>query len=330
MLEEAVQIFLNEWQTAFFNPQKRIYWGYLLSALVIAILWFKFYRKLKIVDSLMAIFSREAWLSLSARADYLILLVNSLLMSLLSAQLLAKTTVAYFLFNLLHGVFDGRPNLYGVFPDWGIALSFTLFLFLFDDFARYWLHRWLHTIPTLWAFHKVHHSAAVLNPFTVFRTHPIEAILFSIRGAVVQGISVALFFFWFGEQVTLITVIGANLFNFCFNLLGANLRHSPVPIGYWHRVERWLLSPAQHHIHHSKHKDHIDKNFGVVLAIWDWLFASHCYSSPHQTLRYGVVGLEGREVHTLRMLYWQPFKDAWSSFSQLSWFNRFISYFIRG
>ncbi|MEC7230725.1 MAG: sterol desaturase family protein, partial [Verrucomicrobiota bacterium] len=49
---------------------------------------------------------------------------------------------------------------------------FYLFLFILDDFARYWLHRWLHAIPLLWSFHKVHHSASTLNPFTVFRTHP--------------------------------------------------------------------------------------------------------------------------------------------------------------
>nr|WP_216092588.1 sterol desaturase family protein [Candidatus Marithrix sp. Canyon 246] len=46
---------------------------------------------------------------------------------------------------------------------------FTLSLFIFSDLTRYLLHRLLHSIPILWEFHKVHHSAKVLNPFTFYR-----------------------------------------------------------------------------------------------------------------------------------------------------------------
>ena len=106
-------------------------------------------------------------------------------------------------------------------------------------------------IPVLWAFHKVHHSATALNPLTVFRTHPIESIVFSLRGALVQGICIAVFVFFFGGQVQLVTVFGAGILNFLFNALGANLRHSHIPIGFWKPVEYVFISPAQHQIHHS-------------------------------------------------------------------------------
>ncbi len=159
----------------------------------------------------------------------------------------------------------------------------------------------------MWAFHQVHHSATSLNPFTVFRSHPVEGILFSIRGALVQGVVVAVFIFFFGDKVTLTSVLGANVFNFLFNLLGSNLRHSPISIAYSKPVERYVMSPAQHHIHHSYAPEHIDKNFGVVLSCWDRWFASICYSQKDQALKFGINANQDSKEHQLINIYFSPF-----------------------
>ena len=315
MFEQAVQSIINEWLPAFFNPQKRIYWGYLASALFIALLWLSLYRRLSIRRSLKTIFSRESWLSRSARADYLVMLLNSAIMILLSPRLLSQTAVAYLLFELLHELFSGRAVIQSSLPTWVIPFAFTLFLFIVDDLARYVLHRLLHQVPWLWAFHKVHHTATSLNPFTVFRTHPVEAILFSLRGALVQGFCIAVFFFFFGQQVNLLSVLGASIFTVAFNLLGSNLRHSNISIGLWKPLERIFISPAQHQIHHSTAPQHIDKNYGVVLAVWDYWFNSHCFSQKNQQLEYGVPGNHVKQ-HSLRDLYWQPLVDAWQHFQR--------------
>ena len=238
------------------------------------------------------------------------MLINTMLMLILSPRILAKATVAYLVFDSMHFLFDGRPYLSIILPQWTIAFSFTLFLFLLDDFARYWLHRWLHKVPILWSFHKVHHSATVLNPFTVFRTHPVEAVLFSIRSSLVQGITTAIFFFFFGDQVTLMMVLGASIFTFSFNLLGSNLRHSPVSVSYWKTLECILMSPAQHHIHHSTAKEHIDKNFGVALSVWDLMFGSLSFSKAEDHLRFGLSGEQSCEHHSLKDLYIAPFGQA--------------------
>ena len=312
MIEQAVQLFFSDWFAAFFDPQKRIFFGYLLAALSIALLWLVFYQKRDLRFSVKEIFSFKHWLSASARADYYLMIINGALMTLLSPALLANASIAAFIFTGLHSLFDGRVLIANDVSAEIIALSFTLFLFVFDDFARYWLHRWLHTFPILWSFHKVHHSATVLNPFTVFRAHPIEAVLFTVRSALVQGVSIAVFIYFFGDKVTLFTVLGANIFGFFFNLLGSNLRHSPVSIGYWHSVERVFISPAQHHIHHSHAVEHIDKNFGVVFAFWDYWFGSHHFSEKNQTLSYGLAHNMPAKPHTLFNLYLNPFKDAWS------------------
>ena len=311
MIEQAsAQFFLNDWLPTILNPQKRIFWGYLFSSLLIGLLWLRLVQKNNLQSSATQIFNRQVWVSRSALADYKMMLINSLLMLLLSPRLLAKATVAYLTFNAMHSLFDGRPHLSIDLPNWTIAFSFTLFLFILDDLARYWLHRWLHKIPILWSFHKVHHSATVLNPFTVFRTHPVEALLFSIRSALVQGITSAIFFFFFGSQVTLIMVLGASIFTFTFNLLGANLRHSPVSIRYWNFLERIIMSPAQHHIHHSTSKELVDKNFGVALSVWDMIFGSLCLSRAGETLNFGLSWKQSNSKHGLKSLYLEPIQET--------------------
>jgi len=311
IIDQAVELLFGDWFAAFFNPQKRIFWGYLLASLLVALLWLTILQKKHITPALQQIFSPTSWLSQSARADYALMIINGIIMTLLSPQLLGNATIASLLFLGLHDIFNGRALLTNNIPNEVIAISFTLFLFIFDDFARYWLHRWLHTSPLLWAFHKVHHSATSLNPFTVFRTHPVEAVLFTLRSALVQGITVALFIFFFGDKVTLVTVLGASLLTFIFNILGSNLRHSTVSITYPRKIEAIFISPAQHHIHHSYAPEHIDKNFGVVFAIWDKWFGSHCFSEKKQGLSYGLKHNTNHYQHSLSTLYLSPFKEAW-------------------
>lgn len=328
VIEQAVDLFINQWLTAFFNPQKRIFWGFLLSSLLIAFLWLKLVKSNNIRSIATLIFNRNVWASSSALADYKVMLINGLVMFLLSPRLLAKATIAYLVFDWMHTLFDGRPNILPDTPQWAIALSFTLFLFVFDDVARYWTHRWLHRIPILWSFHRVHHSATVLNPFTVFRTHPVEGLIFSIRSSLVQGITTALFFFFFGDQVNLIMVFGASVFSFTFNLLGSNLRHSHISISYWPIIERIIMSPAQHHIHHSNAEEHLDRNFGVVFSVWDWMFGSLHLSSSEESLNFGLAGEKSNSCNTLKGLYIDPFYMAWGSFLSFIYsLIKFINYF---
>lgn len=309
MIDSAVQWFFNDWAVNFLDPQKRLYWGYLISAGLIGFIWLKIFRGRSFSSSAGILFSRDAWLSKSARADYFMFIINSVILGVLSPKLLGKAAVAFLLFEVLHDVFGGRAFLAAETPAWVIAVGFTTFLFVLDDFARYVVHRLMHAVPLFWAFHKTHHSATSLNPITVLRTHPVESIIFSLRGAIVQGTSIALFIYCFGEKVSLVMVLGANIFKFIFNALGANLRHSEIPLGYWRWLEKILISPAQHQLHHSVALEHRDKNFGVTLALWDLIFNSHIHSYRDQNLVYGLDQNQGFQ-HSFRDLYWQPFLEA--------------------
>ena len=312
------------------SPTKRVSVVYLLSAITIMIIWFavlsinKTEKKFSL--NVIKFFSPRIWLSKSARADYGLLLINRLVIALATPVFVSKIFVTTLLFYFFQKHLGSMSAILSESPVIVATVSYTIFLFILDDFSRYITHRALHQIPILWAFHKVHHTAEHLTPFTVFRTHPVEAWIFSIRSALVQGVAISIFVFLFGSKIDLLSIYGVNIFLFIFNLAGANLRHSNVPLSYGRCFEKIFISPAQHQIHHSKAKEHENKNYGVVLATWDLLGNSLCLSKADQILNYGVSGVMKNRIHSLTYLYFNPIKEA---ILGVSYSTRFLLYPIR-
>lgn len=297
------------------NPRKRVFLCYILLALIIASLWLKLREKKRASTIAKRLFSPRIWWSTSAKADYQLLLINKAILLAIVPLLITKMALATVIFQQLYELTGSRPLPGSLLPDWAVPIFFTLFLFVLDDFARYFLHMLMHRWPFLWAFHKVHHSARTMTPFTVLRTHPIEGLLFTLRSILVQAVSIGVFLFYFGDQVDLITVLGVNFAVFIFNVTGSNLRHSHIAIPYWSWLEHILISPAQHQIHHSTRVRHFDKNFGAVLAIWDWIGGSLHLSEPETELRFGISDKTDVDEQTLKTLYLRPFQECWSALS---------------
>ena len=293
----------------FIDPKKRVFLFYILISILIATAWFMINKKLSFKKTLIKIFDKKIFFSKSAKSDYKIFLINQLIMMIVSPFLITQLTIAtalYFYFHTIDwlsaGMFVGIAKIY-------IILSFTIFQFTIDDFSKYIVHRFMHKWPVLWALHKVHHSATVLTPMTVFRTHPLEGIIFSLRSAITQAIGISLFFYLFGNLVSLYTIVGVNIFVFVFNILGSNLRHSHIGIRYWKWLEYIFISPAQHQLHHSIAFEHHDKNFGAALAIWDWLFGSLHHSVEFETLHLGIKKNQHDATHNLKNLYLDPIHE---------------------
>jgi iron(III) transport system substrate-binding protein len=293
----------------FLNPKKRVFIGYLSCALVLAMGVQLIGSKSTLRRAAADIFSKNIWWSRSARTDYLIAVLNQAIMMGLIPRLISSLAVASLLFGVMHTWFGGRPVVMVEIPDWTIAALFTVVLFLMEDGTKYLVHRCLHTWPLFWCFHKVHHTAETLTPFTVYRTHPVEGVLFALRAILVQAVALATFFFFLGDRVELITVFGANVILFGFNVAGSNLRHSHIWLSYGHALEHVLISPAQHQIHHSVERYHLNRNFGAVLAIWDWMGGSLCLSARKRQFHFGIEDAPDR-CHSLTAAYLTPFWEA--------------------
>jgi hypothetical protein len=55
-------------------------------------------------------------------------------------------------------------------------------------------------------------------------------------------------------------------------------------------IGRFIVSPAQHQIHHSCLPRHLDKNFAEHWAFWDALFGTLYLPVGHETLKLGLAG----------------------------------------
>jgi sterol desaturase/sphingolipid hydroxylase (fatty acid hydroxylase superfamily) len=307
-MPEPILDFLQPLFDEFINPQKRVFLGYLASAVLLAFVWLCVAERVSTKAAIKKIFDKNVWLSTSSLADFKMILVNRVIMSGTAAALVSQITISTFLYKLLHGQNLIEPLALHFTSAGSGAVLFTVFFFLIDDFSRFYVHRLMHRIPVLWAFHKVHHSAETMTPFTIFRTHPIEGLIFALRTSIVQGIVISIFLFLFGSKVDLITVFGASVGVVIFHSLGSNLRHSHIKIRYPRAIELFFISPGQHQIHHSTEKRHFDKNFGVALAVWDLIFGSLSHSED-QTHKFGLTTKFG-EKHDLLHLYIEPFKAA--------------------
>ena len=309
LMAEYLELFQTDVLGQFLNPKKRLFWGYLFTAFLISFFWLYLLRRNNVKQALKTIFSARVWLSRSSKLDVVCFLINRVFFLVLRPMLITQIAVATVLYHFLHYQNFFPLGFFSETPYWMAALLFTTCFFLLDDFARFAVHYALHKIPLLWEFHKFHHSAETLTPLTVTRAHPVEGLIFTLRSASVQGVTIAIFLFLFGQQLNLLTILGVNVFVILFHGLGSNLRHSHISIQYPRAIERIFMSPAQHHLHHSSDIQHFDKNFGVALSVWDRMAGSFLHST-RAPFTFGI-GPETRDyTKTIGHMYLLPFVRA--------------------
>ena len=139
--------------------------------------------------------------------------------------------------------------------------------FLLMDLTFYYWHRANHAFPFFWRFHNVHHVDPDLDVSTSFRFHFGE-VLYSL-----------------GFRALQVYLIGISLFTyFVYELVfqcATMFHHSNVRLPIM--IERWLnkiiVTPRMHGIHHSIVKEETNSNFSVVFRWWDLI---------HGTLRLNV------------------------------------------
>lgn len=163
---------------------------------------------------------------------------------------LFTTGMFFFVFHWIrkhYGIFD-------IHPGW----STWILLFLSTDLLWYWYHRFGHEVNLLWAAHVVHHQSEDYN-FTV-----------SARITIFQALARCLFWSFLpligfpAEMITVFLLLhGAYPFFTHTQLVGK--------LGW---LEKIIVTPSHHRVHHSSNPEYLDKNYGDMLIIWDKLFGT--------------------------------------------------------
>ncbi len=178
-------------------------------------------------------------------------------------------------------------NNHSLFKFENNALSFIL-VFIGADFLFYWYHRFNHKLNFLWAIHVVHHSSPEFN-LSVSLRHPWIQIFFSQ----IPNLLFALLGFKL-ELMLLVTVVS---YGYQFWTHTQMLKKVPL-------LEYVFVTPKHHSVHHGKNDIYLDKNFGAVLIIWDYIFGT--YQDEKEQIEFGIIREARLEsAIALNLFYWR-------------------------
>jgi len=176
----------------------------------------------------------------------------------------------------------------------------VIIAFIVKDFSGYWMHRLNHRVNILWNRHIIHHSSEDFNLSCALRQSISNTFRFSaifMIPAAILGIPAYYFaiigpiqlFMQFWYHTTLITNLG------------------------W--LEKIIVTPSHHRVHHAINKEYIDKNYSQIFIIWDKIFGT--FQSELEDVKpiYGTL----QPVNTWNPIiinfqhFWQLAKDSWNT-----------------
>jgi sterol desaturase/sphingolipid hydroxylase (fatty acid hydroxylase superfamily) len=139
--------------------------------------------------------------------------------------------------------------------------------FLLLDYSNYLWHIILHKMPLMWRFHLVHHTDLDLDISTSFRFHFGELIgSVFFRGAAVLLIGIS----------PLMVLIYEIAFDAANQFQHSNIK---MPFLFEKILNKILVTPRMHGIHHSVKKSETDSNYSIIFSFWDRL---------HKTIKLNV------------------------------------------
>lgn len=187
---------------------------------------------------------------------------------------------------------------------WGLANYFDLpmsvkilITFVLLDLAIYSQHAMFHVLPTMWRFHRVHHSDLDCDVTTGLRFHPVE-ILFSIL-----------------IKIMVIMLLGAPvlaviLFEIVLNVMSM-FTHSNIHLNEtFERMLRWIIvTPDMHRVHHSSRENETNSNFSFHISLWDRIFGTYTAApaAGHQGMTIGLDQFRAPEWQSFKGLIYMPF-----------------------
>ncbi|MDI9256717.1 sterol desaturase family protein [Flavobacterium sedimenticola] len=156
--------------------------------------------------------------------------------------------------------------------------------FIVIDFYGYWSHRWAHQINLFWNKHAIHHSSEEFNLACALR-QPISSFInlftFLLLPAAILGVPS--------------TVIAITLPIHLFLQFWYHTRY----IGKLGFLEKIIVTPSHHRVHHAINPEYMDKNHGQIFIVWDKLFGTFQEEKEDVPAVFGIT----RPAHT-----WNPIK----------------------
>ena len=187
------------------------------------------------------------------------------------------------------------------FTWWVIAI-----LVLLDDFINYVAHRVLHENRFFWAVHEVHHSSEHFNLTTGIR-------LTIMTSLTIWPFWIILPFLGFKTEWVVAVAAFSHLYGF--------IVHTQT-VGKLGFLEKILVTPSHHRVHHGKNIEYMDRNYSVIFIFWDKLFNS--FEVEKEKVEYGILHPE-KSKNPLRVLT-NPWVNLYRQVKSVpGWKNRLLT-----
>lgn len=132
-------------------------------------------------------------------------------------------------------------------------------VFVAKDFAGYWIHRFEHMVNYFWNRHMVHHSSEEYNLACALRQSISE--IFSYNILILFPLALI------GVPTTVFAIVAPI---HLFAQFWYHTRHIDK-MGF---LEKVIVTPSHHRVHHAINPEYIDKNFSQIFILWDKLFGT--------------------------------------------------------
>lgn len=180
------------------------------------------------------------------------------------------------------------------------------------DFAGYWTHRIAHEYNIFWNNHIVHHSSEEFNLACALR----QSISSIVKIFAVFLIPAAIL----GVPPQVIGIVAPL---HLFAQFWYHTRH----IGRMGFLEKIIVTPSHHRVHHAINPEYLDKNYGQIFIFWDRWFGTYQEEKDEIPAVYGVT----RPVQTWNpikinfMHLWLLIRDAWRA---KNWMDKLKIWFM--
>lgn len=159
------------------------------------------------------------------------------------------------------------------FTWWGFIYGFLVF-----ELAVWVLHWASHKVRILWCVHATHHTSETMNIGVATSNFFLEQAYLTFFKSLICTVLGVL-----PPIILTILLVDGVWVRF------SHISEETLPNGRLGVLNRFLITPSRHRVHHARNPLYLDQNFSNTLSFWDWAFGTLQREEKAEKIQYGIT-----------------------------------------